>query len=88
MEPLYLPTLRYFENNNRFSGSFGSMRFMVTPNVIMKNSKEVNLEESSLFAQLWHGIFCIEKSTIEQEETFPMSLEGTESLCQWLMSHT
>ncbi|MFI3313587.1 MAG: hypothetical protein R3Y62_06835 [Eubacteriales bacterium] len=87
MEPLYLPTLHYFENKNRFSGSFGLLRFMVTPKVEMLNRNEVNFQESCLNVQLWHGLFCLEKSTVELEESFPLSMEGMEALRAWLMEH-
>lgn len=87
MEEIYLPTLHYFENKNRFSGSLGLLRFMVTPKVEMLNRNEVNFADSFLEAQLWHGLFCLEKSTVELEETFPLSLEGVEALRAWLWEH-
>lgn len=84
MDTIFLPTLHYFENNNRFSGSSGLLRFMLTPQVEMQSAKEVNLAASSIHAQLWHGPFCFEKSTIEKEETFPMSEEGIAAIRAWL----
>ena len=86
-ESIFLPTLHYFENNNRFSGSFGLLRFMLTPEVQMKTPKEVDLEASSIHGQLWHGLYCLEKSTVESEETFPMSHEGLQAMRQWLEAH-
>ena len=74
MEEIFLPVLHSFENNNVFSGSSGMLRFVLTPNVVMKNAKEADLEKSSILAQLWHGLYCLEKSTVEQEKVFPMSL--------------
>ena len=79
-EGIFLPTLHYFENNNRFSGSFGL-------SVQMKTPKEVDLEASSIHGQLWHGPYCLEKSTVEAEETFPMSHEGLEAMHRWLVDH-
>ncbi|MFR5761487.1 MAG: hypothetical protein ACLUFI_07730 [Oscillospiraceae bacterium] len=35
MEPLFLPVLHSFENNNIFTGSFGALRFRVTPSIVM-----------------------------------------------------
>ena len=52
MEELYLPTLHYFENKNRFSGSDGPLRFMLTPNVVMRNAKERGHGSSGLAAVL------------------------------------
>ena len=86
-EHIFLPTLHYFENNNRFSGSFGLLRFMLTPEVQMKTPKEVDLEASSIHGQLWHGLYCLEKSQVEAEKTFPMSQEGLQAMRQWLEEH-
>ena len=44
-EDLFLPVLHSFENGNTFTGSYGSMRFKATPNVVMLTPKEVNLPE-------------------------------------------
>jgi hypothetical protein len=87
MEEIFLPTLHYFENNNRFSGSAGMLRFMLTPKVEMLTPKEVNLEASSIHGQLWHGLYCLEKSTVEEEQDFPMSHDGLEAIHQWLEAH-
>lgn len=87
MAELYLPTLHYFENNNRFSGSDGPLRFMLTPNVVMRSPKEVELSESTIFGQLWHGPFCLEKSTVEQERTFPMSVKALAEIRAWLLEN-
>lgn len=86
-EQIFLPTLHYFENNNRFSGSFGLLRFMLTPQVAMKSPKEVDLEAGTILGQLWHGLYCIEKSEIEAEQTFPMSAQGLADIRTWLEAH-
>lgn len=83
MADLFLPTLHTFAMNNIFTGSCGDFRFRIKPNVV-KNGKEVNMEESSIFAQFWHGPFCYEKSQMEGENTFPMSEEGRTALKTWL----
>ncbi len=85
MGELYLPKLHWFENNNRFSGSDGALRFMLTPNVVMKTPKEVDLSQSSIHCQLWHGPYCLEKSEVERERTFPMSREALEEIRAWLL---
>lgn len=89
MEPqdLFIPTLHTFENNNIFTGSWGMLRFKITPNIIMATPKEVNMEESSMKAEYWHGLFCYEKSEIEEEQVFPLSPEGREEMKNWLKEH-
>ncbi len=84
MSQIFLPTLHTFAMNNIFTGSCGALRFRAVPHVEMATPKEVDFEKSSIFCQLWHGPFCYEKSTMEKEETFPMSEEGRLSLQAWL----
>lgn len=86
-QDLFLPTLHTFENNNIFTGSWGNLRYKVTPEIVMATPKEVNLEESSMKAEYWHGPFCYEKSEIEGEQVFPMSPEGREAMRQWFIEH-
>lgn len=82
--PIFLPVLHSFENNNIFTGSCEELRFKITPNVIMANAKEVDMEQSSIKAEYWHGNLCYEFSEIEAEQTFPMSEEGREAIRTWL----
>ena len=84
---LFVPTLHTFENNNIFTGSWGMLRFKITPDVIMATPKEVDLEASSMKAEFWHGLFCYEKSEIEGEQVFPMSQEGRQNMFDWLKEH-
>lgn len=84
MEPIYLPTLHTFAMDNIFTGSMGLFRFRIAPQIVKVNQKEVNLEESSMLAEFWHGPFCYEKSRMEGAKTFPMSQEGREQMLQWL----
>lgn len=84
MNEIFLPTLHTFENGNVFTGSFGPLRFRAKPNVVMKDAKEVDMEQSSITVEYWHGIFCYEKSEMEGEKTFPMSEEGREAMRNWL----
>ena len=81
---LFVPTLHTFENNNIFTGSWGMLRFKITPNVIMATPKEVDLEASSMKAEFWHGLFCYEKSEIEAKQEFPMTEEGRSAMKAWL----
>ena len=67
MEPLFLPVLHSFENNNIFTGSYGALRFRVTPSIVMLTQKEVNFDESSMKCECWHGENCYEKSEMEDE---------------------
>ena len=84
MKDIFLPTLHTFAMDNIFTGSCGDFRFRVKPNVVKLNPKEVNFQESSIFVQFWHGPFCYEKSTMEGEQTFPMTEEGRLAMKQWL----
>ena len=84
MERIYLPTLHWFAMKNPFTGSYESFRYRVVPKVTMATPKEVDFENSSLFAQFWHGPFCYEKSTVEGENTFPLTEEGRNDLKKWL----
>ena len=84
MPDIYIPTLQTFAMKNDFTGSCGMLRFKIHPNVEMLTAKEVDFEKSSINAKYWHGLFCIEKSTIEGEQTFPMSEEGRLAMKAWL----
>ena len=87
MEDLFIPTLHTFETNNIFTGSWGMLRFKITPAIVMKTPKEVDMEASSMKAELWHGLFCYEKSEIEAEQVFPLSIDGREAMYRWLKNH-
>ena len=83
---IYLPTLHSFSMNNPFTGSCGALRFRIVPKVVMDetNPKEVDFTQSSIFAELWHGELCYEKSQMEKSETFPMSEDGRLAMKAWL----
>lgn len=87
MEDLFLPTLHTFENNNIFTGSWGNLRFKITPSIVMKTPKEVDMEQSSMKAEVWHGPLCYEKSDIEADQVFPLNMEGRETMHRWLKDH-
>lgn len=84
MAELFLPTLHTFAMNNIFTGSMGLFRFRAKPNVVMATAKEVDFEQSNIFVEYWHGLYCYEKSEMEGSETFPMTEEGRENMRQWL----
>lgn len=84
MNEIFLPTLHTFENDNIFTGSYGSLRFRAKPNIVKKSPKEVDMEQSTITVEFWHGLFCYEKSTMEGEQTFPMSMEGLDAMRAWL----
>lgn len=86
MEELFLPTLHTFAMNNIFTGSSGLFRFRVKPNVVMATAKEVDFEQSTMFAEYWHGLYCYEKSEMEGSQTFPMTEEGRTAMQAWLIS--
>jgi hypothetical protein len=50
----------------------------------MATPKEVDFEKSSITAEIWHGLFCYEKSTVEDTRTFPMTEEGRMEMKRWL----
>ena len=85
MKELFLPTLHTFAMNNLFTGSYGMLRFRAKPNVIMATAKEVDFEQSTIFVEYWHGLFCYEKSEMEGSGTFPLTEEGREALRSWLL---
>ncbi len=84
MEELFIPTLHSFAMDNIFTGSRGAFRFRAEPTVVKLNQKEVDMAQSSIRAEFWHGPYCYEKSTMEGEQTFPMSEEGRLAMKAWL----
>ena len=84
MAELFLPTLHTFAMKNIFTGSVGLFRFRVMPNVVMATPKEVDFQQSSLFAEYWHGLYCYEKSEMEGSATFPMTEDGRIQMKAWL----
>ena len=87
MAELFIPTLHTFAMNNIFTGSVGLFRYRVKPNVVMATAKEVDFQQSTIFAEYWHGLYCYEKSTMEGEETFPMTEEGRQAMIDWLKAN-
>lgn len=81
---IFLPTLHTFAMENIFTGSYGLLRFRIAPTIIKLNPKEVNMEESFMTAEYWHGPFCYEKSEMEGKQEFPMSEEGLSNMLAWL----
>ena len=84
MEDLFIPTLHTFAMKNLFTGSYGMLRFRIKPDVIMATPKEVDFEQSSIFVEYWHGLYCYEKSEMEGEKTFPLTEEGRLAMKTWL----
>ncbi len=84
MEDLFLPTLHTFENKNVFTGSWGNLRYKITPNIVDINGKDVDRDASSMKAEYWYGLFSYEKSEICGEETFPLTEEGRSAMHSWL----
>lgn len=84
MAELFLPTLHTFAMNNVFTGSSGLFRFRAKPNVVMATAKEVDFEQSTIFVEYWHGLYCYEKSQMEGSETFPLTEAGRQAMLQWL----
>ena len=86
MAEIFVPTLHTFAMNNVFTGSCGMFRFRAEPKVVMATAKEVDFEQSSIYVEYWHGLFCYEKSQMEGEETFPMTEKGRLAMKAWLES--
>ena len=87
MADIFLPTLHTFAMGNTFTGSCGLLRFKIVPKVKkIEGSKEVDMENSTIFAELWHGILCYEKSQMEGSAEFPMTEDGRLALKAWLES--
>ena len=87
MKPdIFIPTLHTFAMNNVFTGSWGELRFRIEPQVVMLTPKEVDMEQSSISCEYWHGMFCYDKSEMEGKETFPMSEDGRMAMKAWLES--
>lgn len=84
MSRLFLPTLHTFAMNNIFTGSCGRFRFRAAPEIVMRTPKEVDMENSTITAEFWHGFLCYEKSQMEGKEVFPMTPEGREAMLEWL----
>ena len=87
MNEIFLPVFHHFENGNVFTGSLGAFRYQISPNVVMRTQKEVDLDASSIKAEYWHGLLGYEHSQIEGEKTFPMSHEGWAALRRWLQEN-
>ena len=88
MTEIFIPTLHTFAMGNTFTGSCGALRFKATPNVVkIEGSKEVDMQASSIQVEYWHGLYCYEKSTIDEKKTFPMSEEGRQAILAWLSDH-
>ena len=87
MEKIFVPTLHTFAMNNIFTGSNGLFRFRAVPKVVMLNPKEVNFDDSTIFVEYWHGLFCYEKSEMEGQQSFPLTEEGRSAMIAWLESN-
>lgn len=81
---IFLPTLHSFAMDNIYTGSWKSFRFRAVPTVVKKTPKEVDMEESSITVECWHGPFCYEKSEMEDKQVFPMSEDGIAEMKKWL----
>jgi hypothetical protein len=86
MEELFIPTLHTFAMKNLFTGSYGSLRFRIRPDVVMATPKEVDFAQSTMFVEYWHGLYCYEKSEMEGSETFPLTEEGRAEMIRFLES--
>lgn len=72
MQPLYLPTLSFWENGNSWYGSQGQVRFFVQP------------QEGQLMAQVWPGPQSMTEEAVTDRASFPLTEQGLEELNHWL----
>ncbi len=86
MIDIYIPTLHAFEMGNLFTGSWKELRFRIEPSVVKFETKEIDFSRSCIKVECWHGPFCYEKSTMEEESSFPLSEEGRLAMKAWLES--
>ena len=86
MEELFIPTLHTFAMKNLFTGSYGSLRFRIKPEVVMATPKEVDFSQSTMHVEYWHGLYCYEKSEMEGSATFPLTEEGRAEMIRFLES--
>ena len=86
MEELFIPTLHTFAMKNLFTGSYGSLRFRIKPEVVMATPKEVDFSQSTMYVEYWHGLYCYEKSEMEGSATFPLTEEGRAEMLRFLES--
>ena len=84
MEELFIPTLHTFAMKNLFTGSYGMLRFRIKPDIVMATPKEVDFDQSTMFVEYWHGLYCYEKSEMEGAQTFPLTEEGRLAMKNWL----
>ncbi len=84
MAEIFIPTLHTFANENVFTGSCGALRFRIAPTVVKATKHEVDMGESFMHCEFWHGPLCYELSQMEAERTFPMSEEGRAEMKRWL----
>ena len=86
MVDIYIPTLHTFAMGNLFTGSWQALRFRIEPVIVKLETKEVDFSQSCLKVEYWHGPFCYEKSTMEEERSFPLTEEGRTEMKTWLES--
>ena len=71
---IYVPVLKAFENGNTFTGSAGPLRFELSP---LSETNEIRV-------RIWYGEYCLAKSEIAEEHSFPLSTEGLTALQGYL----
>ena len=86
MVDIYIPTLHTFAMGNLFTGSWKELRFRIEPIIVKLETKEIDFSQSAIRVEYWHGPLCYEKSTIEEETTFPLTEEGRAAMKAWLES--
>lgn len=86
MVDIYIPTLHTFAMGNLFTGSWKELRFRIEPVIVKLESKEIDISQSTIRVEYWHGPFCYEKSAMEEESSFPLTEDGRLAMKAWLES--
>lgn len=69
----HLPEIKYFQFKNCFAGSHGEFNYKVIP------------DGDLLAVFLWYGPYCLEKSEIAKQRSFPVTAEGLAEAESWIM---
>ena len=83
MQPVFLPTLLFWENGNTWYGSKGLARFFIQPISIQPTEDNAPVQRV-LQIELWRGPLMKELSEILTTTTFPMTDEGLQQTIDWL----
>lgn len=73
----YLPKFMWFENDNPYSENEDEFNYMITP----------DLKEEIFTVKIWYGQYCLEKSTVVAEKTYPLEAASMELMVAYIREH-